>query len=288
MKFRKLYALLALFVLFGGAPAAFAQGGGQLEITFFNVGAGDCILLRQGEHSMMIDTGYEATEPAVAASLDAMGVKSLDCLLLTHYDEDHVGGAPGLLASFDVGEVYGPDYRGKSREYQNYEAALKTSGVRSTILKKEASFTVGSLDVVLYPPQKRPGMVPNEYSVFCSVTFGSRRFLFTGDALDQRMTDFASALDGRCDFIKLPHHGMFLAKSAIFRRLLSLAKPKYGVITNSPQFPITSDLALMLEIYRLQTLETKNGYIVVKSDGDSIEMYQPEAVSGDVPTEEEQ
>ena len=155
LKYLRLCSVLAAMLLLCQA-AAFAEGGGQLEITFFNVGAGDCILLRQGEHSMMIDTGYEATEPAVAASLDAMGVKSLDCLLLTHYDEDHVGGAPGLLASFDVGEVYGPDYRGKSREYQNYEAALKTSGVRSTILKKEASFTVGSLDVVLYPPQKRP------------------------------------------------------------------------------------------------------------------------------------
>ena len=285
MKYLKFLLIVAGVLLFG-SPAAFAQGGGQLEITFFNVGAGDCILLRQGAHSMMIDTGYETTEPAVAASLDAMDVKSLDCLLLTHYDEDHVGGAAGLFASFDIREVYGPDYKGNSREYQDYEAALKTSGVKNVILKQETHFAVGDLDVTLWPPQKRLGMVPNEYSVFCSVTFGSRRFLFTGDALDQRMTDFAAALDGRCDFIKLPHHGMFLAKSAIFRRLLSLAKPRYGVITNSPQFPITSDLALLLEIYRLQTLETKNGYIVVKSDGDSIEMYQPESVSGDAPEQE--
>lgn len=282
MKFWKLYALLVFFVLFGGASAAFAQGGGQLEITFFNVGAGDCILLQQGGSTMMIDTGYETTEPEVAASLDAMGVKSLDCLLLTHYDEDHVGGAAGLLASFDVREVYGPDYKGKSREYQAYEAVLKTSGIKSSILKEETHFTVGDMDVTLWPPQKRLGMVPNEYSIFCSVKFGNRRFLFTGDALDQRMTDFAAAVDGHYDFIKLPHHGMFLAKSAIFRRLLSLARPRYGVITNSPQFPITSDLALLLEVYRLKTLETKNGSVVVKSDGDNIEMYQPEAVSSDI------
>ena len=79
---------------------------------------------------------------------------------------------------------------------------------------------------------------------------------------------------------------MFLAKSAIFRRLLSLAKPRYGVITNSPQFPITSDLALLLEIYRVRTLETKNGFITVTSDGENIEMYQPESVSGDAPEQE--
>ena len=51
MKYLKFLLIVAGVMLFG-SPAAFAQGGGQLEITFFNVGAGDCILLRQGEHSM--------------------------------------------------------------------------------------------------------------------------------------------------------------------------------------------------------------------------------------------
>ena len=269
---------LAAALLFACAAAGWAgDKSGELAVTFFDVGKGDCILLRQGGHAMMIDTGFEETEASVEASLDRLGVKSLDCLLLTHYDKDHVGGAAGLLEKLDVKRVCGPDYVARGEAYDEFLAALEERDLRLETVRKQTAFRLGGLEVVFYPPLPHEGMVPNDYSVICSVKFGERRLLFLGDATELRMGDFLPFAGGRCDLVKLPHHGLWLSKSVNFRRLLTLTKPQYCVATNSAQYPLSPGSRLVLEIFRVRALETRDGPVNLLSDGRNLLVTQPQA-----------
>ncbi|MDO5562869.1 MAG: MBL fold metallo-hydrolase [Synergistaceae bacterium] len=251
----------------------------QLQITIFNVGKGDCILLRQGGKAMMIDTGYIETAPMVLSKLKDMGVISIDCLLLSHYDKDHVGGAGQIITELPVGEIYGPNYTKDKKAYRKYVEALKDKNIAPHILTEGAvKFHIGGIGVALYPSIMSEGMVSNDYSVICVVTFGEKRFVFMGDATDKRMTDFLRVCGPKYDFMKLPHHGMFLRNSAPFKELLKTTNPEYCVITDSPEYKDNKGLLLMLDVYGTKkTCQTRHGEISLTSDGQTITMEQTPA-----------
>ena len=70
------------------------------RLTALDVGQGQCILLQSGGKTYMVDCGgdYDKnTADKAAATLLSQGITRLDGLILTHYDQDHVGGAAYLL-----------------------------------------------------------------------------------------------------------------------------------------------------------------------------------------------
>ena len=258
------------------AAAAFGDELPGLSIHFFENGKADAILLREGNSTVLIDTGFPEKAEALAQRLRELGVTSIDKLIISHYDRDHVGGAALLVRSFDVQEVIGPDYRQKSEALSQLKEELKSRDLKLSRLRQEKELQVGSMDITLYPAKKHTGMVPNNSSIICSVTYGKTSFLFTGDALETRMKDFNRKNNRQFTLIKLPHHGIFLRKSAEFKKLLSATQPQYGIATNSPAFAIDQDLALMLEIYCLKLYETKNGELTVTSNGETLTITQSE------------
>src|SRR5262245_65789280 len=86
-------ALAAALVLVGGVQAA-----ATLDLYFIDVEGGESTLLvTPAGQSLLIDTGYAGFENRdpnriMAAARDAH-VTRLDYLLITHFHEDHAGGA---------------------------------------------------------------------------------------------------------------------------------------------------------------------------------------------------
>jgi len=263
------FAVLCLLVINDKTAMAQSVTTDDLKITFFNVGKGDCILLRQNGHSMMIDTGYKETAQNVLDEMEHMGVSSLDCLLLTHYDKDHAGGAPSLLTHIPVSAVYAPDYvQEKGKAYKNYQNTLKQTKIKPILLQEPTEVQIGNLYITMYPPHKHEGMTPNDHSVVSTVKFRNQKFLFMGDATDQRMTDFLSeAAPEKYNLMKVPHHGLFMIQIPVFRKLVTETKPDYCIITDSAKYKLNNDLDLYLELCHVKPFRLRNGEISVVSDG---------------------
>ena len=88
----------------------------ELTVTFLDVGQGDCILVHTNNEKLMIDTGprgdsFDAGARIIVPYLMEKRISSLDMLLLTHEDLDHVGGAGYLLANIPVKVVAIPEVR---------------------------------------------------------------------------------------------------------------------------------------------------------------------------------
>ncbi|UKI13072.1 MAG: MBL fold metallo-hydrolase [Oscillospiraceae bacterium] len=75
----------------------YAGAAHRLYVDFLSVGKADCILLRMDDRVILIDTGEKADAALIRRTLDGYGIRRIDCLILTHYDNDHIGAAAAVL-----------------------------------------------------------------------------------------------------------------------------------------------------------------------------------------------
>ena len=86
----------------------------NLEITAFDVGNADCFLIKTPKNEyIMIDTGKSGygggksqAEFIVLKYLKDNGIKNIHSLIVTHFDNDHCGGAVDILTKLNVDKVY--------------------------------------------------------------------------------------------------------------------------------------------------------------------------------------
>ena len=85
--------LLALFI--AALFLTFSTGIAEetMRIDFLNVGKADAIIIAKDPYTIVIDTGTNAQGKVLVRELQNRGCKSVDLLIITHYDKDHVGGA---------------------------------------------------------------------------------------------------------------------------------------------------------------------------------------------------
>lgn len=79
--------------------------GYEVRMTVLDVGQGQCILLQSDGRSFVVDCGGDFADEASDQAAEALlrqGIHKLDGLVLTHLDEDHAGGAAGLLSRLET------------------------------------------------------------------------------------------------------------------------------------------------------------------------------------------
>src|SRR5690606_9641188 len=95
-------------------PIAAAGPPGALEIHFIDVGQGDAVALRTPRGRWLLmdagprGNGYDAGERRVVPFLRARGAGTIEALVLTHGDADHIGGAPAVIRHLRVRRVLEP------------------------------------------------------------------------------------------------------------------------------------------------------------------------------------
>ena len=76
-----------------------------LEIHMIDVGQAESILIVQGKHAMLIDTGDMFDGKTVVRYLQSVGINKLDAVIITHYHNDHSGGMHDVLSAIDVKNI---------------------------------------------------------------------------------------------------------------------------------------------------------------------------------------
>jgi len=77
-----------------------------LEMICLDVGQGSSTLVRTAEGDILVDAGSEDSQDELCRKLRALGVERLSLLILTHPDEDHIGGADGVLEHFETDVIW--------------------------------------------------------------------------------------------------------------------------------------------------------------------------------------
>lgn len=263
-------ALLALLCFGMAAPCAFAEEE-QLKVSFADVGEADCILIQCGDTNVLVDAAEAASAPRVLAFLKGRGVKTLDAVFLSHFDQDHVGGMAAVLQNFPVGAVY-TSYlpEGKSsREIDAFFAALEHKGLTAEIIAAETRLTVGGVDYTVYPPQDQTlgAKDSNNASLLLYGAYGESRFLLPGDAEKKEIRELLGYELG-CELLKLPHHGRYAGNTG---KLLDKLQPRFAVSCASAY-----DEKTLAELDKrgIETFLTADGPVTAVSDGKSWRVTQ--------------
>jgi len=243
-----------------------------LEVIFFDVGQGDCILLKTGNHSMLIDAGNIGQDQLVLNYLAKNNVTNLDYLVVTHPHSDHIGSMSSVINKMDnVGMVIMPDKIHTSKTFENLIDAIEYNNIPVTMPKPGDNFTLGNADIQVLAPISATSNDLNDHSIVLRVDFGNTSFLFTGDAeTKSENKQLITGLNLEADVLKVGHHG---SKTSSSQKYLDAVSPSYAVISSGlniyghPDNDIISQLnAMGVVIYRTDL----NGTIIFKSDGKQI------------------
>jgi len=252
----------------GGEPSD------QFRVAMLDVGQGDCFVLRlPNGKTMAIDAGERWAAQRILQYLRSQGVGELAALLLTHSDDDHIGGAPDLIdAGFVDRLLVGPN-RSDTENQERLEATIRRHGLPvAQVARGDRLQGAGMRLAILGPsPETNPGIDSNAQSVVLLAELGEMTFLFMGDAEAPTETDLVEAY-GRetleAEVLKVGHHGSRNASSPAF---LSVVRPRVVLISagrRNPHGHPSPDVLDRLEGLGAEIWNTQvHGTVELRTDG---------------------
>lgn len=272
-------ALAILGVLFLGASVCLYVAfdfyrQNNLEVIFFNVGQGDSAFIETPRHQqILIDGGPDSTVIKKLAEEMPFYDRTLDLVILTHPEKDHLAGLLDVLQKYEVKNILWTGVVRDTPEYQEWmkllskeEAYIKIAEAGQRIVLQESPLIY--IDI-LNPLEGTEGEVledSNDSSIVARLSFGSDSFLFTGDAsikVEEKLNITASSV------LKVAHHG---SKNSTSESFLKKVAPKIAVISageNNYGHPAPEVLA-RLSNFGINALITKlNGDVKIVSSGNN-------------------
>lgn len=178
----------------GAVLLLLVRPAGRLEITFLDVGQGDCIYLElPGKEKILVDGGSSSVSGVgkyrILPFLKAKGVRHLEAVFVTHPDEDHCNGIQELLSmggqqGIRIGCLILPDIGegSKGQGYRELEKAALESGISLQYISR-GQYIQGreALLECLHPASGFESTDANAYSIALQLTSGSFTALLTGD-----------------------------------------------------------------------------------------------------------
>jgi competence protein ComEC len=205
---------------------------GLLEIHVLDVGQGDAMLLQHPDVTLLIDTGRHDRDDVVP-QLRALGVRTIDVLVVSHPHADHLGQFDRVMAAFDVAEVWWSGAEATTRTFERAVAALEASGATYEEPRGGQQTRVGPLQIdVLHPAAGDDLSSLNDASIALRITYGSFRLVTTGDA--ERVSE-ARMLARHpswlaADVLRLGHHG---SSTSTIPDLLAAVAPSVAIYSAS-------------------------------------------------------
>lgn len=246
---------------------------GMLEVHYIDVGQGDATLIKCGSHAMLIDGGNNNKGTTVQLYLKKQGVESLDYVIGTHPDADHIGGLDVIVYKYNCDTVIMPDYEKDTKTYQELVDVIHDKNMKITYPVVGEQYALGEAKFTIIAPNSNSyGGNANDYSVAILLEYGKNRFLFTGDAEEASEAEMlTNGIDISADVYKVAHHA---SRSASTQEFLNAVHPKYAVIScgegNSyghPHAEVLNRLRSMgVEVFRTD----EQGSIIASSDGENI------------------
>lgn len=260
--------LVLMAILISSVTAEAAQ---PFELHLLDVGQGQSVLVEADGHYMLIDGGGRAASSFVVSYLRQQGVDHLDCIVLSHYDEDHMAGLIGVLSVFQSDLFLALAYAGEGELYRSLAVAALSNGC--TVMHAEAGqkFSLGDADIEVVGPVREYSS-DNDSSVAVKITFGVTAYLICGDAEMQSESDMVSSgTDLDADVYVVDHHGSGTSSTDAF---LDAVAPAYALIScgadNEYGHPAMETLQRLqnhgISLFRTDT----QGTIVASSDGADI------------------
>jgi competence protein ComEC len=256
-----------------------------LEVNFFDVGQGDAIFIQTPKRNqILIDGGQSSVILEKLGKEMPFWDKSIDLVILTHPERDHLIGLLEVLKKYKVENIFWTGIKRDTSEYQEWQKLIKKERAKIYLVPSVQKVIIGK-DIsmnFLYPIENladKEYQNSNDASIVAKLNFSQNSFLFTGDiskfaeeelTIRENSYQFASL---NSDVLKVAHHG---SKTSTSEEFLKKVSPKIAVISVGKGNPYGHPHQEVLEIlnkFGIKVLRTDlDGDIKIISDGQKLKI----------------
>lgn len=250
----------------------------ELEIKVLNVGSADSILLLYHDKVVLIDTAISNQRDNLRKQLDNLQINKIDYLILTHYHDDHIGGASTILTHYNVDYVFVTDTNFYCSTQKLFNSAYPHY-VFSMLYNFKAPKKLYNGDVLtiddditlnVLGPIGSDQTDVNDSSLVIKAIYNDFSMLFCADAeyseeniLMDNCYDELSA-----DVLKIGHHGFPTSNSIKF---IKAVNPQYAIFSSRPKNPAEFSKTIVRSRFKkcgIPVYQThSNGTVSIITDG---------------------
>ena len=207
----------------------------NLEIMTFDVGNADSFLIKTPNNEyLLIDTGKAGykngksqAEIILLKYLKDKGIKNVETVILTHFDNDHCGGAVDILNYLNVKNVYVNNLSHDSYSAKSIYKAIKANDV-NIILAANNQVIYNKNGLKLTNLLSASSDNDNENSIMTLLEYNNFTMLFTGDAGIRGIKKVLNLIPQNITVLKVLHHG---AIGGLDRAIVNYLNPKFSIIS---------------------------------------------------------
>lgn len=265
--------ILSLFSIFLKSSFDKYDVDAEAEFHFIDVGQGDASMILTDEGCVVIDCGPTKAGEKIKNYIGRY-TDRIDCLVISHAHEDHMGSASTVLESFEIGEVIMTSFASDSSFFARSLDIIEEKDIPVVEAVFGETYIYGDIALRCIAPSRDLGDLNNN-SIVMRAEVGNASAVFTGD-IENEAEEILLTLASEylpCDILKVPHHGSSSSSTAAF---LDTISPRFAVIScgtgNSyghPHLEVTDRLQERNIEYRRTD---NNGDVVFKVTSNGIEL----------------
>ena len=270
---RIIFSFVVVFILYGSVSAhIFAEEPFETDdvfIHFIDTGQSAAILIKINEKIVLSDSGDKGDDYLIYDYLLNQGVRQIDYFIVTHFHQDHIGGADTVMDQFDVKLLIQPFGDHDTYTYDDYIESIIRNKVAYKTPTEGYEIQVDNTTFTFYNTAANKINL-NDDSLVVLLDHGKDQILFMGDAesnVEYRYKDFFSNIS----LLKAGHHG---ANSSSKEFFIKAIRPKNTVITvgkdNEYGYP-NQEVIDTFEKYHTEIYRTDlQGSIIFESTGSGV------------------
>jgi competence protein ComEC len=217
-------AILGVACLLSSPP----KKDNRAHVYMLNVGQGDSFLIQTANgRQILVDGGRDASALSELARVMPRGDRTIDLVIATHPDADHIGGLPLILSRYKVGAVLTTEAASETATYRSLMQMLHEKQIPAYYARHGMSIaldaTLPTILSILFPDRSTGGWETNTASVIARLDAGNASALFTGDSPQSVETFLARSVPEKIDtdVLKLGHHGSKTSSGEAFLKAVS-------------------------------------------------------------------
>lgn len=247
-----------------------------LKVVFLDVGQGDAIYVEAPNgKQILIDAGPDAKILSSLSKVMPFADRSIDMIVATHADLDHIGGFSLLLDNYKVTSILENGATSDTKAFTSLEEKISRNKVNKIIAHRGMHIILDDKKNIyfdiLFPDRDVGKLDSNEGSIVGKIVYGDNSFLLTGDAsiYTENLIEWNEKKGSlKADVLKLGHHGSKTSSGVLW---LEEVNPKIAIISagkNNRYGHPHKELLDRLKNLQIPFLSTALlGNIVFKSDG---------------------
>ena len=274
---KKLITTCTLLLLFLGISLINIPNN-NLEIIAFDVQNADCFLVKTPQNKyFIIDTGRAGYKGGKAQAnsiiikyLKDRGIKNIEALIITHFDNDHSGGAEDIMKNLKVKNVYLNTFNNDSITSKYIYKTINELKIPAHIaINNKSIYKEENFNIQTYI--SNTSKTDNEHSIITLVTYKDFDMLFTGDAGVEAFSKVKKDIPHNIEILKVGHHGGF---NVVNDKMLEHLNTKVSLISTGlnmyghPNIG-TLDILRHTDIFRTD----RHNAIEISTNGENYRVY---------------